>query len=134
MESNQQVIRPVPPQVGAPARAKAAIPTPGSRTIRKLTGRQNRFSTPTWGEVGLSQSDPKASAKDSCESDLQSNPLHPMLRLPGDWASSFLTQPAADESAAVFAPPPASAPARRGLPLTPGEHVLRGDVADGTVQ
>ena len=42
----------------------------------------------------------------------QSNPLHPMLRLPGDWASSFFTRPAADEFAAVFAPPPASNPSR----------------------
>jgi hypothetical protein len=27
-----------------------------------------------------------------------------VLRLPGDWAYSFFTQPAADESAAGFAP------------------------------
>jgi hypothetical protein len=32
----------------------------------------------------------------------QSNPLHPMLRLPGDWASSFFTRPAADEFARCF--------------------------------
>src|SRR5437588_244588 len=39
-----------------------------------------------------------------------------MLRPPGGWASSFFTQPAADESAAVFAPPPTSDPARHGFP------------------
>ena len=35
---------------------------------------------------------------------------------PGDWVSSFFTHSAVDEFAAVFAPPPASNPARHGSP------------------
>src|SRR5260370_41527627 len=45
-----------------------------------------------------------------------SNPIHPELRLPGDWDSSFFTQPAADESDAVFARLPTSGPARGASP------------------
>ncbi len=48
--------------------------------------------------------------------------------------SSFFTRPSADESAAVFGLPPTSDPAWRGSPLTPGEHVLRRDVANRAVQ
>ena len=51
-------------------------------------------------------------------------------------ASSFFTRPAADESAAVFAPPPASDPARYGSPGDARQAcpVLERDLADGTVQ
>jgi len=43
-------------------------------------------------------------------------------------------QPGADESAAVFVPPPASIPLSMDLLLTPGEHIIWRDVADCTIQ
>jgi len=51
--------------------------------------------------------------------------------------SSFFRQLAGDESAAVFAPPPAlqlTIPLGVDLLLTPGEHVFRSDVAGGAMQ
>ena len=40
----------------------------------------------------------------------------------------FFTQPAADESDAVFVPPPASDLAQHGSPVDPSEHVVRSGV------
>src|ERR1035438_9836030 len=67
------------------------------------------------------------------EPDLQKEfQIHPDLRLPGDWASSFFTQPAADESDSVCAPPwisaaPGFAAARRatGRPSARPPRALR---------
>jgi arylsulfatase A-like enzyme len=47
---------------------------------------------------------------------LRSKRTHPALRLPGDRARAFFTQPAAGESAAVFTPPPTSDSFRHGSP------------------
>ena len=94
----------------------------GLRAIQNSTGPLNRLSNRPWCSVSRSWREEGFFAKRSAKESRMRIAKIIHFGLPRDLASSFFTRPAADESAAVFAPPPAFDPARHGSPAEPGEH------------